>query len=91
MVPTATVHENVAKGEALYNEWLRAIMETPENLDKILVLDVDTGDYVIDESHLAAVRKMKASCPKARLYSVRIGYPALAKIGGSWRMRQTPR
>ena len=79
-----TPEEIARRGEELYDQQIRQKVE-PGNLGKILVLDIETGEYEIDEDHLAANRRARARRPDAVLYGLRIGYPALGKIGGSWR------
>jgi hypothetical protein len=72
------------QGQSYYETNLRVSVETQENTGKILVLDVDSGDYVIDSDHLTALRQMQNRHPDSRRFSLRIGYPALAKMGGGW-------
>jgi hypothetical protein len=65
-----------------YNERLRAVVETETNIGKMLVLDVDTGEYAIDPTGISASRELQAKNPNARLFRIRIGYMASAAIGG---------
>jgi hypothetical protein len=51
-------------------------------MDKALVIDIETGEYEIDDDGLAAAHRARAKHPDAALYAMRIGYPAYAKIGG---------
>ena len=58
-------------------------VETEENIGKILVLDVETGDYAIDAKGLVANRLLRERHPEARsetLYAFRIGYDAVYAI-----------
>lgn len=80
--PRFTTQEIVARGEELYQQ-LRPQVEEG-NKGKILVVDIETGEYVIDDDHLAATRRALAKHPDAALYSVRIGFPTLGKVGGGW-------
>lgn len=80
--PRYSKEEIVQRGEALYQSDIRAKVE-PGNKGKILVIDIETGDYEIDDDHLKATRRALAKHPGAALYGLRIGYPALGKIG-SW-------
>jgi hypothetical protein len=79
--PGLPAEEISRRGEALYEQKLRDRVEAG-NTGKILVLDIDTGDYEIDDDHLTAVRRARARNPEATLYARRIGYPALGRIGG---------
>ena len=71
-------------GKELYERDIRAQVETEENLGKILVLDIESGDYVIDDDHLTAMRRAHAEHPGGAYSHLRIGYPALGRMGGSW-------
>jgi hypothetical protein len=85
-VPNEDIHR---RGQALYDERIRALVETEENIGKELVIDVETGDYEIDESGLAASQRLHAKRPGAALFGLRIGYNAVYGLGGSVR-RTTP-
>jgi len=77
--------EEIARlGKLIYERDLRAGLETETNLGKSLVIDIETGNYEIDDDHLAAVRRARAKRPDAVLFGMRVGYPTLARIGGSW-------
>ncbi len=84
--PRYSTEEIVARGQQLYDDKIRPKVELG-NIGKILVVDIETGDYVIDDDHLRATDLALAKRPDAALYSVRIGYPTLAKIGGGWGVR----
>jgi hypothetical protein len=70
------------RGQELYEQRIRALVDTPENLGKEVVIDVETGDYEIDPSGLAASRRLQARRPGASLYGARIGYNAVYTLGG---------
>ncbi len=71
------------RGRAIYGERLRALVETPENLGKEIVIDVDTGAYEIDAVGAAAARRLRERHPRVRCYGERIGYNAVYTLGGS--------
>jgi hypothetical protein len=48
---------------------------------------VDTGQFELDESDLAATERALAKRPKPALYIMRIGYPAATRLGGGFRLR----
>jgi len=70
------------RGQELYERQIRPLVETPENIGKQIVIDVETGDYEIDEDGLAASRRLLAKHPGAALYGLRIGYNAVYTLGG---------
>lgn len=78
--PRFTTDEIADRGRALYESQIRAQVE-PGNKGKVLVLDIETGQYEIDSDHLAAGKRALEKHPGAALYSIRIGHPALSRIG----------
>jgi hypothetical protein len=70
------------RGRALYEGAIRAAVETPENIGKQIVIDVETGNYEIDNDGLAASRRLLAKRPDAALFGLRIGYNAVYSLGG---------
>jgi hypothetical protein len=71
-----------ARGQEWYQRHLRALVNTPENLGKQLIIDVQTGDYAVDTDGVAASRRLKERHPGAVLYGLRIGYDAVYALGG---------
>ena len=61
-------------GRAHYEKTIRACVETLDNIGKIAVIDVETGDYEVDDEGLASADKLHARRPGAALYGIRIGY-----------------
>lgn len=70
------------RGQKVYEERIRSLVETPEIIGKQIVIDVETGDFEIDEDGLAASRRLLARHPGAALYGLRIGYNAVYSLGG---------
>ena len=70
------------RGRNLYENGIRRKVETEENIGKQIVIDIETGDYDIDEDGLAASLRMLAKHPGAALYGERIGYNAVYAVGG---------
>ena len=60
------------------------MLDTPENYGKVLVIEVETGDYESDDHHVTAIERLRARYPDRISYSMRIGYPSLGQIGGGW-------
>jgi hypothetical protein len=81
--PRYSKEEIVRRGEELYQRDIRPKVEKG-NRGKILIIDIETGDYELDDDQLAAAHRALAKHPGAALYGMRIGYPSLAKIGGGW-------
>ena len=71
----------VERGEKIYKEDLRSILE-PEHNGKYVVIDVDTGEYEIDASHLAASRRAHQKKPGTVFFVTRVGFGAMGRLGG---------
>ncbi len=69
------------RGEALYEERIRGQVETAENIGKIVVIDVETGDYELDDLGLESARHLQARNQNASLYGKRIGYDVSEALG----------
>ena len=79
--PHYTSKEIVQRGQALYDQQIRAKVEASHK-GEFLILDVDTGEYEIDNNEVAAVKRARAKNPSAALYILRVGYPAAYRVGG---------
>ena len=81
--PRYTSEEIARRGQALYEERLRAEVDARDR-GKFLVLDIETGEYELDVDELAALQRAKRKNPDAVLYILRVGYPAAYRIGRSF-------
>jgi hypothetical protein len=79
--PRYPAEEIARRGEEIYEREIRARVE-PDHRGKVVVIDIESGDYELDDDHLAAVRRARARNANAELYALRVGYPALGRIGG---------
>lgn len=71
----------VERGIRIYEERLRTVL-APEHHGKYVVVDVETGEYEVDQDHLAASDRAVAKRLGAPLYATRVGLPSLGRIGG---------
>ena len=73
------------RGQDLYDNRIRPIVETEDNRGKLIVIDVETGDYEIDtdQNSLAMSKRMHLKHPGAALIQFRIGYDAVVAFGGA--------
>lgn len=73
--------EEVARrGDEIYAHQIRAKVEAG-NRGKVIAIDIDSGDYQIDRTALAASKLLRAKKPDAVIYCVRIGERVLHRIG----------
>jgi hypothetical protein len=71
------------RGRELYEQNIRARVETEDNIGKIVMIDVDSGDYEIDPVGLQASKRLRVRHPDAVLLALRIGYDAVDAFGGA--------
>ena len=81
--PRITSEEIDRRGKALYEQSIRSQVETETNAGKLVIIDVENGDYEIDSDGMAASRRLLARRPGAALYGARIGYNAVYTLGGA--------
>jgi fructose-1,6-bisphosphatase len=77
-----TTEEVVAAGLIIYEQKIRLLVETPENIGKILTLDVETGEYKIGMNSIEGAIELKQNRPMARLFTLRIGHDVGVSFGG---------
>ena len=75
--------EEVAlRGKALYEQSIRSQVENEQNLGKMVIIDIESGDYEIDNIGIASAERLHVRHPYARLYGIRIGYNVAESLGG---------
>jgi len=81
--PTLSREEIAQRGKEIYQQHIRTHIETVENIGKIIAIDLNTGEYEIDQDLLAACDRLQAKQPNAITWVERIGYDAVYAIGGT--------
>lgn len=75
--------EEVARrARQLYESSIRQQVELEDNIGKMVIIDIETGAYEVDETGLKAARKLSEKHPNARLFGIRIGYNVAVSFGG---------
>ncbi|MBC7528953.1 MAG: hypothetical protein H7308_15565 [Chthonomonadaceae bacterium] len=87
---TVTV-DVVSCGKAIYEERLRDLLETEENIGKILVIDTASGDYEMDADHVQAFFRLSNRQTPGNFFGMRIGYTTLGAFRGGKMQRTPPR
>ena len=77
-----TADEIAEKADKIYQSRIRHLVETPENIGKMLVVDVETGEYAIDANGVESGMMLKKKRPLAILFTFRIGYDVTVSFGG---------
>jgi hypothetical protein len=79
--PRVSSEEIGRRGWEIYRKILPQI-ETEENIGKIVSIDIETGEYAIDDDLLSSSNQLLAKHPDAALFGMRIGYDAVYSLGG---------
>jgi hypothetical protein len=78
--PRYRAEEHARLGCETYERLVRPKVEAG-NLGRIVAIDVDTGDFEVAETSLAASQRLLTRRPDAQIWCVRIGYPAVHHVG----------
>jgi uncharacterized membrane protein len=74
--------EVTKRGYRIYESNIRQKVETEANIGKMVIINIETGDYEVDETGLQAAKNLQVKFPYARLFGIRIGYNVAASFGG---------
>lgn len=79
----AVVRSSIDRAWEIYYR-LRPQIETPENIGKLILLDLNSGDYEIAEDNLGfkASAQVRERHPDADLFGLRIGYKTSVSFCG---------
>jgi hypothetical protein len=79
--PRYSKEEFAQRGDTLYNSLIRSQVEEG-NHGKIVAIDLETGDFEVDASEIAACDRLEVSHPDAQIWMVRIGSRHVRRFGG---------
>ena len=74
--------EIAARGEKIYQEQIRSRVY-PAEKGKFLIIDVESGDYELDEKAIVASQRLRQRRPDAVNFGMKVGYVAAFHFGGS--------
>jgi hypothetical protein len=86
--PRYKTDDIVARGKEIYEQQLKDKLES-QNFGKFLVIDIETGEYEMDEDDLTAVLRAYQKNPNGIRYEMHIGYATSGTIGNAL-MRALP-
>ena len=75
-----TIDEICDRGEEIYRERLKHLLEPLEN-GKFIVIDIESGDYEVAEEELDASHRLKARRPESVRFLAKIGCRAAHRLG----------
>ena len=80
--PSRPREESIRLGKEIYERDIRPQVEEAHH-GEIISIDVDSGNWAIAGSELAASDSLRVQCPDAiNVWLLRVGYRAVASIGG---------
>ena len=82
--PRYSKEEFAQRGDALYEAQVRSQVEEG-NHGKIVAIDLETGDFEVDASEIAACDLLEARHPDAQIWIVRVGSRHVRRFGGRTR------
>jgi hypothetical protein len=85
--PSLTMDQVVKRGQEIYEQHIRALVE-PQHKGKLLVINVETGEYEMDADAVVAAKRARARFADAPLFTVRVGYPTAYRLGSRSRITQ---
>ncbi len=74
------VDELARLGDAIYDQQIRPTLRA-EDHGKFVAIDVDTGEYEMDEDDYTAVMRLLERMPAADSWLICAGYPTTYRIG----------
>ena len=76
-------HEEVARrAQQMYESGIRQQVHSEDNIGKMVIIDIETGNYEVDENGLISATHLSEKNPTARLFGIRISYNVSASFGG---------
>ena len=78
--PSRTLDELAVLGAEIFDRQVRPALR-PEDDGKFVAIDVESGDYEIDEDDYTAVARMRLRKPAADIWLMRAGFPTTYRIG----------
>jgi len=68
------------KGESLYREKLKAILEPAQN-GRFVAIEVVSGEHYVGDTIIEAVEAARKKYPNRLLHTIKIGYEGVYKLG----------
>lgn len=79
--PKCSKEEFARRGDEIYESQVRPQIEEG-NYGKIVAIDIETGDFEVDKSEIAACDRLEVRHPDAQIWIVRIGSRHVRRFGG---------
>ncbi len=81
--PKFSDEEITQRGREIYDSSIRSQVETPENIGKVVSINVETGEYEIGDDLLVISLQLQVKQADAALWTEKIGFNAVYAVGGT--------
>jgi hypothetical protein len=78
--PLLTPKQVAQKGEQIYQEKLKPILEPKEN-GKFVTIEVNSGEYFLGDSLLEALQQARQKYPDRLFHTIKVGAEGVFKMG----------
>ncbi|MGL5939696.1 MAG: hypothetical protein ACRC2S_04810 [Waterburya sp.] len=82
--PRYSKEEFARRGDEIYQSQVHQQVEKG-NHGKIVAINIETGDFEVDKSEIAACDRLEARNPDAQIWIIRIGSRHVRRFGGCTR------
>jgi hypothetical protein len=84
--PRYTKEEFARRGDAIFERDIQPKLK-PDDRDKFVAIDIETGDFEIDSDSLPATTRLISRHPDAQVWVVRVGHRAAVTLRSVLRQR----
>ncbi|MBH8577636.1 hypothetical protein I8752_32670 [Nostocaceae cyanobacterium CENA369] len=83
MQPILLSSEEVGRrAREIYENSIRQQVEREENIGKMVIIDIETGEYAVDKIGIESAKYLRKKHPFAQLFGIRIGYKVAVSFSG---------
>ncbi|MBD2528766.1 hypothetical protein H6G97_03975 [Nostoc flagelliforme FACHB-838] len=75
--------EVTRRAKELYKQTIFQQVEREENIGRMVIIEIETGEYAIDKIGIELARYLRNEHPFARLFGIRIGYKVAVSFSGN--------
>lgn len=76
-----TKEEIARRGNEIYNNDVRPLVESEQNKGKFVLIDIESGVWEMDADEMKASRRMEGHSANAQIWMVRVGYSYVRRFG----------
>ncbi len=77
-----TLDELASLGGSIFRQQVEPALRSEDD-GRFVAIDVETGDYEIDQDDYAAIARLRSRRPAADVWLMRAGYPTTYRMGST--------